>query len=360
MTDTTRPNPFSKFSLSDDENKTSSVAGERTSVVTPVQATTSTSSPIVDAPATVFADSDQPKTNPFSKFDASHDDGGEDGTEDGSLSQAMGIGAVIGGYKGARNSLNDRQNIDLVKGRASQGYLNGMLPPDIKLTLKSLQDLTGMPVRTQSEIQAALVKLHATPANREARIVETPSGRKIRSGYTTTPATEQVDLSKFQVPSRGKAISTGGASGLFAGALAAPALYQAASQEGPLDWTQGSAIAGALPTIAPKLANYVPGLKQVAPFLGVPYAIRHKEELLNSMRMNDINPTAFPAGTLGSEESPMQEPARSAPSQTPPLSFPEKLKEEGRRAFPNQSKSTTLLDYLMMPAYSGAVAGRRD
>jgi hypothetical protein len=304
--DNKKPNRFTGFDSTEHTSAISTPSHGSIPAVIPPPAQV-TSEPMSSASSTTEA----PKNNRFAGFDAID----EEDRNAASLNQAMGIGAVVGGYKGAKHALHERENTEL-RGQGSQGYLSGMLPPETKLTLKSLQDLTGMPVRTQSEIQAALAKLQATSATREARIVESPSGKKIRSGYTTTPAREHVDLSKFDIPSRGKAISGGGASGAIAGALAAPALYQASTQDKPLDWTQWSALAGVLPTIAPKLANFVPGLKQFAPYFGIPYAIKHRDELLQGMTMNDINPTGMPLGTVGSEESPMQEPARLTPLQS--------------------------------------------
>ena len=296
MSDTKKPNPFAKFSSSENE-----VANPSSEKATPssVELPTATEA---NAPAP----SGEPRKNPFLAFDTSE----MEDRDAASLRQAMIAGTVFGGYKGAKAGLNERENVGILKDRGSQGYLSGMLPPDTRLTLKSLQDLTGMPVRTQSEIQAALARLQATPTVREERIKTTPTGQRVRVGYTTTPAREHVDLSKFEIPSVNKAAASGAARGAVAGVTAGPALYQAATQEGPTDWTQWASIAGALPTVMPKLASKIPGLNAVAPYLGIPYAIKHKEELMNAMRMNDINPTAFPAGAIGSEESPLNMPTR--------------------------------------------------
>jgi hypothetical protein len=306
MDDKKKPNPFAGFDSTDETSSIPIIShGHSPAIIPPPIQVAS------DTAGSEKSTTEAPKKNPFAGFDTID----EEDRNAASLNQAMGIGAVVGGYKGAKHALHERENVEL-RNQGSQGYLSGMIPPDMKLTIKNLQELTGMPVRTQSEIQAALAKLQATPATREARIVESPSGKKIRSGYTTTPATEHVDLSKFTIPPKGKVVTSGGATGAVAGALAAPALFQAATQDKPLDWTQWSALAGVLPTIAPKLANFVPGLKQVAPYLGVPYAIKHRDELLQGMTMNDINPTGMPLGTVGSEESPMQEPARPSPLQS--------------------------------------------
>jgi len=292
---TSRPNPFAKFGDATEVHETPAVVNQPTTV----EAQTVESNP---QPLSV----EEPKKNVFAGFD----EGDEQEHVDASIGQALGIGAVAGAYKGAKNSLQKRENVGLVKEKGSQGYLSGMLPPDTKLTLKSLQEITGMPVRTQSEIQAALAKLQATPATREPRIRTTPTGREIRSGYTTTPATEHYDLSKFEIPSKTRAASTGALGGALAGAAAAPALYQTLTQDKPIDWTQWSSIAGALPTFLPKIASKIPGLNEVAPLLSIPYAIKHRDELMQGMTMNDVNPTAFPAGTTGSEESPLSLPNR--------------------------------------------------
>lgn len=317
-------------------------------------------------------------TNPFEGFELETDEK----RENASLGQAVILGAVTGAYKGQKAAAETRKNTEIARQKGSQGYLSGALPPDIKLTLKNLELLTGMPVRTQSEIQAALAQLQERPATREPRTRDLPSGRRATTSYVNTPARESVDLTQFNIKPESRARLKGGVSNMLSGALAAPAIYQAMTQKEPTDWTQKLAISGALPMFFPNIANKVPGLNYVAPFLGVPYAIKHKDELLKNMTMGDINPVAYPAGTAESTSSPMEEPTsfgtignvlkraneeqrkklgygqQQTQPQTPPLSFLEKMREEGQRAFPNQSIS--LLDRLMMPAYMGAIAGRRD
>ena len=49
---------------------------------------------------------------------------------------------------------------------------------------------------------------------------------------------------------------------------------------------------------------------QMKSYIHITSPIRRMVDLLNQMSMSDFNPTAFPAGTVGSEESPMQEPSR--------------------------------------------------
>lgn len=254
------------------------------------------------------------ETNPFEGFELET----EDNRKNASLRQAVVLGAVAGAYKGQKNAAETRKNIEVAKQKGSQGYLSGALPPDMKLTLKNLELLTGMPVRTQSEIQAALAQLQARPATREPRTRDLPSGRRTTTSYVNTPAKEYVDLTQFNIEPESRAKLKGGAGGMLSGALAAPAIYQAMTQKEPTDWTQKLAISGALPSFFPNIASKVPGLNYVAPFVGVPYAITHKDELLNQMSMSDFNPTAFPAGTVGSEESPLQEPTSFTQTQPQP------------------------------------------
>jgi hypothetical protein len=85
--------------------------------------------------------------------------------------------------------------------RASlQKYLNSQLAEDIRIPLKELEKVSGgNPVRTMSEVQAALSNIQGSPSERVAKKTSVnPSTGQPRKIYTTTPGKAPVDLSAYQ------------------------------------------------------------------------------------------------------------------------------------------------------------------
>jgi hypothetical protein len=88
----------------------------------------------------------------------------------------------------------------------------------------------------------------------------------------------------------------GGIGGAQAG-LSGYDIYQKWKNKEPIDWQDWSRLGGSL---AQTFGGPITGTAGALATL--PWAIKHKEELLRGMTMNDVNPTAFPAGTSGAEE----------------------------------------------------------
>jgi hypothetical protein len=246
-----------------------------------------------------------------------------------------------------------------------------------------------------AEVQEARRMVEGSDAQR-VPVKKDVNDRTKTVSYRTIPGTPPIDISSYaQQPQTffskmGRNIAQGAKSmgsdalgyarPITGGMIAAPQLYDvgmSAFGNKPVDETQVMSGLGGLAMMSRSSPiGYLGAAAQL------PYAIKHKEELLKNMTMGDINPVAYPAGTAESTSSPMQEPTsfgtignvlkraneeqrkklgygqQQTQPQTAPLSFLEKMREEGQRAFPNQSAS--LLDRLMMPAYMGAIAGRRD
>jgi hypothetical protein len=311
----------------------------------------------------------------------------------------LGAGALTGAYVADKNQkakaaegqyahlpLDERP---LDKG-SLQRYVNGTLR--YQVPLDKLEELTGVSIRTPKEAYAAIRVLQGSEAQRipVKKDVDEPS-RVTR--YKNVAGTPPIDISNFGQPvtfgskvkdaAMGTAKSFGNnyAGPIAGGMIAIPQLYDVGTSafgNKPVDKEQVASGLGGLGMMSKSnRIGILGGLAQL------PYAIKHRDELLKNMTMSDINPVAYPAGTAESMLSPLQEPTsfgaisgvlqranqeqrkklgydQQQTQPQPQLSYPEKLREEGRRAFPNQHKSATLLDYLMMPAYAGAVAGRRD
>lgn len=347
-------------------------------------------------------DADDPETIKFKKMQAQLMDADKSleerlAKESNKSDYLLGAGALAGAYFADKNQKAkaaegqyahlpfDERPLD--KG-SLQRYVNGALR--YQVPLDKLEELTGVSIRTPKEAQAAIKVIQGSDAQRIPikKDVDEPS-RVTR--YKNVAGTPPIDISSFGQPVtfgskvRDAAMGTAKSFGnnyavpIAGGMIAAPQLYDvgmSAFGNKPVDKTQVMSGVGGLGMMSKsKPVGILGGLAQL------PYAIEHKDELLKNMTMGDINPVAYPAGTAESMSSPLQEPTSFGAignvlkraneeqrrklgygqQQTQPqsqLSYPEKLREEGRRAFPN--KSATLLDYLMLPAYSGAVAGRRD
>ncbi len=81
-----------------------------------------------------------------------------------------------------------------------QGYLNGMLPENVRLPLSELEKVTGgKKLRTQSEVQSALKAIQEVKSERVGKTMSTnPATGQPRKIYSTTPGRPAVDLSKYE------------------------------------------------------------------------------------------------------------------------------------------------------------------
>ena len=96
--------------------------------------------------------------------------------------------------------------------------------------------------------------------------------------------------------------------GIVGGAIAAPQLAEYASNAVNGKPTDNTQLVSGLGGLAMALGKGRAGLIGTA--AQIPYAVKHREELLKNMTFNDINPTAMPLGTPGAQESPLSMPSR--------------------------------------------------
>lgn len=86
--------------------------------------------------------------------------------------------------------------------RASlQRYLNSQIADDLRIPLKDLEKVAGggKPVRTMSEVQAALANIKGSPSERVAKTTSIdPKTGQPRKIFTTTPGTAPIDLSAYK------------------------------------------------------------------------------------------------------------------------------------------------------------------
>ena len=245
----------------------------------------------------------------------------------------MGIGAVAGAVVShrqkkaqARNAEAEAQRIASlppemrpVNPAALQRYINSQF--SVQIPLEKLKALTGMDIRTMKEVQDARRVIEGTDAQREP-VVKDVNGRRTTVSYRSTPAQSPIDISSFEkgppsIAHRiGSAIANGTKSAVagtynrmspvVGGVVAVPQLMDAGTdyiRNKPVDPTQ---VASGLGGVGMMTGNKTLGaLGAVAQ---LPYAIKHKDEILKNMTMNDINPFAFPVGTADSTSSPLDDP----------------------------------------------------
>ena len=86
--------------------------------------------------------------------------------------------------------------------RASlQRYLNSQIAEDLRIPLKELEKVAGngKPVRTMSEVQAALANIKGSPSERVAKTTSIdPKTGLPKKIFTTTPGKAPIDLSAYQ------------------------------------------------------------------------------------------------------------------------------------------------------------------
>ena len=86
--------------------------------------------------------------------------------------------------------------------RASlQRYLNSQIAEDLRIPLKELEKVAGngKPVRTMSEVQAALANIKGSPSERVAKTTSIdPKTGLPKTIFTTTPGKAPIDLSAYQ------------------------------------------------------------------------------------------------------------------------------------------------------------------
>jgi hypothetical protein len=96
----------------------------------------------------------------------------------------------------------DTEYMNKPQSRASlQRYLNSQIAEDLRLPLKDLEKVAGAgkPVRTMSEVQAALANIKGSPSERVAKTTSIdPKTGQPRQIFTTTPGKAPIDLSAYK------------------------------------------------------------------------------------------------------------------------------------------------------------------
>lgn len=84
--------------------------------------------------------------------------------------------------------------------RGLQGYLNGMIPENVRMPLSELEKVTGgKKLRTQSEVQSALKAIQEVKSQRTAKTTSiNPATGQPRKIFTSTPGRPAVDLSQYE------------------------------------------------------------------------------------------------------------------------------------------------------------------
>jgi hypothetical protein len=196
-----------------------------------------------------------------------------------------------------------------------QRYINSQFK--YQIPLEKLKELTGVDIRTMKEVQDARKIVEGFEAQR-IPVKKDVNDRTKTVSYRNIPGSPAIDISEFGQPVtmgsriRDAAINTAKSVGtnyglpIVGGSIAVPQLIQSGMdyfRNKPVDPYQvASGLGGVGMMTRSKPLGILGGLAQL------PYAIKHKDELLNSMTMNDVNPLAFPAGTAESASSPMEEP----------------------------------------------------
>lgn len=118
-----------------------------------------------------------------------------------------------------------------------------------------------------------------------------------KAGLSQQTINKEANLAKSRGYRSGLGKTAMGGIGGAQSGLSGYDIYQKWKNNEPIGWEDWSRLGGSL-------AQTFGGLKMgtAGALATVPYAIKNREELLRGMTMNDINPTAFPAGTSGADD----------------------------------------------------------
>jgi hypothetical protein len=167
------------------------------------------------------------------------------------------------------------------------------------IPLKELERMTGMPIRTPKEAQAAIDFVRSKGPERVAKVIKDPKTGVERKIYPQAiPAREMTDLSKFERgPIRqflGNAatatapVAMRTAQGAAAGATALPMAFEMYRQKEPTDWTQWMSLLG-----SGLMASRTGPLALAGMAMQAPYITKNKERIAAGLGLGDINPSIF-------------------------------------------------------------------
>ena len=170
--------------------------------------------------------------------------------------------------------------------------------------------------RYQKEIESLVSSLHPNapdPIAQAGQLVPLKSGIQVPVDTAQQVSSQQYKNTDKAIQDANKELKMAGIKsgaakvgmGTAGGALTGLQAYGMATQDQPADLTQYLSLLGNLGiTFGGKILGPLGAAAQI------PYAVKHREDLMRGMTMNDINPTGMPLGTVGSGESPLQEPSR--------------------------------------------------
>jgi hypothetical protein len=248
----------------------------------------------------------------------------------------MGIGALVGAATGYRQrkaeAKTTQQNMENlppemrpVDSTSLQRYINSQLKHSVPL--EDLKKLTGVDIRTLKEAQAAIRVIQGSEMERTP-VIKDVNGQKVVVSHRITPAQAPIDISMYepqsnsilskignQIAEKTKSLASGAMNyfrPVAGGMVAAPQLMEAGSnyfQNKPVDPTQVISGLGGIGMMTKSTP-----LGAAGALAQLPYAIKHREEMMKNMNLSDLVPDAIKIGMTGAE---LYEPALP---NMPPLS----------------------------------------
>jgi len=175
--------------------------------------------------------------------------------------------------------------------------INPYLPDPIVQAGQVVPLKSGIQVPTNVATEIAQQQAQAQTEQQRRNLELQRQSELNKAGLSQQTINKEADLAKSRGyrSGLGKA-AMGGVGGAQAG-LSGYDIYQKYKKNEPITWEDWSRLGGSL---AQTFGG--PRMGTAGALATLPYAIKHREELLRGMTQGDINPTAFPAGTAGADE----------------------------------------------------------
>lgn len=156
---------------------------------------------------------------------------------------------------------------------------------------------SGIQVPTNVATQIAEEKARAQYEQQRKILAQQQESEQNKMKINQQNMNREADLAKSRGYRSGLGKATMGAVGGAQAGLSGYDIYQKFKNKEPISWEDWSRLGGSL-------AQTFGGRKlgTAGALATLPYAIKNREEILRGMTMNDVNPTAFPAGTSGADE----------------------------------------------------------
>lgn len=194
--------------------------------------------------------------------------------------------------------------------RGLESYVASQISPKYELPIKELEKITGLPVRTMKEAQAAINFIQGEKAKRTAKPHTDVSGLT-RYTYTSEPGRQPYDLSAYERGLLQRLKSTASPSvpymksagqGAVAGAIMLPQALDIGNdilKKQTIEKEKLMSLIGSGLMMSRSPLAILSGMG-----LQAPYAVKHGEEILQNMGLGEINPTAF-GGSPEALQSPL-------------------------------------------------------